>query len=924
MTGAPAWRRYLTFWRTPIAQDVHDELRFHTVMRVQEYIARGMSEDEARRAVAERLGDMTAAQSECVELSEARERHRRNAAFFDVLRADLRYAIRGIRARPGFATAIIVTLGLGIGANAAVFSVVDRLLFRAAPMLRDIDRTHRVYLSYPNPNLEGNFIQDEIAFVRIAELSKANRSFVRTAAFSSDRFTIGEPDEGCDRQIAGVTASFFSFFDAPPALGRYFDSREDAPPNGAPVVVLSYGLWQTEYGGRVDALGAKLRIGQNVYTVIGVAPRWFAGMTPDRPPAAFIPFSSYAASFTYPDREGLRWWTSYDAGAYAKMLVTRKPGVSIAQASSELTRLTRLQWGDGIAQGPPDLQPTAVVASTLAERGPEQTSAAKVAGLVGAMALVVLLIAGANVANLFLARALRRRREVAVRLALGISRRRLVSQLLTETLLLAGLGGLAGLAAARWGGPALRAAFLTASPDDAVVSDVRTLMFVGVSVVVAGVLTGIAPAWQAGRLDVTRFLRIGVREGTLQRSRARAALLVLQGALSVLLLVAAGLFVRSLSNVRGLRLGYDVNPLLVVDLNMRGIRLDSARAADLWTRLAATARRVPGVERAALAQAMPFRCCGPVGQVVRPPDMDSVRFFKLPDITSNAVAPEYFAAMGTRILRGRAIDSRDVLGGPRVAVVSSRLAGTLWPGRDAIGQCLMLRVQVRAVRAPGEKGPKWLARDSCASVVGVAENVKNVSLADDPSLTFYLPYSQETGRNRQLAIRTNGDAAHYAAAVRTALQREMPGASYVSVTPYEDVIGQEMRSWQLGATMFAAFGVLAMALAAGGLYSIISYNVAQRTHEMGVRRALGAQASDVVRLVVKQGLLLGGVGVLLGGAIALIMANRVQPLLFQVSPRDPVVYGSVIVTMLGVALAASFIPARRAAAVDPNIALRAE
>jgi hypothetical protein len=529
MTKIPAWRRYLTFWRTPIAQDVDDELRFHTSMRVKEYVARGMSEDEARRAVAMRLGDMTAAQSECVELSEARERNRRNAAFLDALRSDVRYALRGLRARPGFAAAIILTLGLGIGANAAVFSVVDRLLFRTAPMLRDAARTHRVYLSYPNPNLEGNFILDGVPYARIAELSHASKSLVRTAAFKSDRFTIGEPEEGRDRQIAGVTASFFDFFDAPPALGRYFNTQEDAPPNGETVVVLSYGLWQTEYGGRADALGAKLRIGERVYTVIGVAPRWFAGMTPDTPPAAFIPFSSYAASFTYPDRDGLRWWTSYDVGAQANMLVTRKPGVSVAQVRDELTRLTRQRWGDGISQGPPDLQPTAVVASTLAERGPEQTSASKVAGLVGAMALVVLLIAGANVANLLLARALRRRREVAVRLALGVSRSRLVSQFLTETLVLAVFGGLAGLVAARWGGPALRAAFLTPSADNTVVTDARTLMFVGVIVVIAGVLTGLAPAWHAGRLDVTRHLRIGVREGTLQRSRARAALLVVQG-----------------------------------------------------------------------------------------------------------------------------------------------------------------------------------------------------------------------------------------------------------------------------------------------------------------------------------------------------------------------------------------------------------
>jgi putative ABC transport system permease protein len=367
-----------------------------------------------------------------------------------------------------------------------------------------------------------------------------------------------------------------------------------------------------------------------------------------------------------------------------------------------------------------------------------------------------------------------------------------------------------------------------------------------------------------------------------------------------------------------------VDPILVVDLNMRGVRLDSARKADLWWRLSETARRVPGVDQVTLASALPFRCCGPADGVVRPPDMDSVRFFKLPDIHSNSVTPDYFATMRTRILRGRAIESSDIAGAPRVVVVSDQLARTLWPRRDAVGQCLTLRTHVLAKRPPGEKGPKWLNVDSCVMVVGVAENIKNISLGDDPGLDYYLSYAQEKQRNSQLAIRVRGDASRYADAVRLALQREMPGATYVTATPFRDVIGAQMQSWQLGATMFVVFGALAMVLAAIGLYTAISYNVTQRTHEMGVRRALGARAGDVARLVLQQGLVLGGIGVAIGGCVAFAAADRVQPLLFEVSPRDPLVYGTVILTMLGVAVAASLIPARRAAAVDPNVALRSE
>jgi predicted permease len=900
---APAWRRYLTFWRTPIAQDVDDELRFHTIMRVKELMARGMPEDEAQRAVAERLGDVDAAKSECVELSEVRERNKRSAAVLDAFRNDLRYAIRGLRARPGFAAAIIVTLGLGIGANAAVFSVVDRLLFRTAPMLRDASRTHRIYVSYPAPSGEGTFMRDVIPYVRYKQISAASGSFLRTATFGVGHSVVGAPEDGRDMQVAGVSASFFNFFDAAPRLGRYFTQREDVPPAGDPVVVLSYGIWQTEYGGRDDALGAKIQIGQTMYTVIGVAPRWFAGLWPDEPPIAYIPFAAYGASMNYAGR-GDTWWTSTNLDV-AGLLMTRKPGVSVEMATTDLTHEMREHWSDINKGSTPVHQPTAIVGSTIAERGPRPSETAQVAALVGAMALVVLLIAGANVANLLLARALRRRREIAVRLALGISRPRLVSQLITETLLLAFLGGITGLIVARWGGPALRATFLEPSVDTSVVTDVRTLTFVGLAVVLAGIATGLAPAWQAGRLDVTRFLRIGAREGMLQRSPLRASLLVIQAALSVLLLVAAGLFVRSLDEARHLHMGYDVDRLLIVGLNMRGVRLDSARSDDLWQRLTNASRAVPGVERVATARDIPLLEVG-IANIKRPPEMDSLRYAQLPLMVQNIVMPGFFETMGTRILRGRALDSTDGPGSTRAVVVSNRFAQTFWPEQDAIGQCVMN------------------GRGVCAYVVGVAEDIRYMWMNDDPGLQLYTSAAQNPPRLRKLFVRIRGNAEPYAEGLRAVLQREMPGASYVTVTPYSDVVGNAMKSWQLGATVFVAFGVLAMLLAAIGLYSAISYNVTQRTHEMGVRRALGAQAADVIQLIMRQGVLLGGIGVLLGGVLAWVAADRIEPLLFKVSARDPFVFAFVIIAMLGVAIAASFVPARRAASVDPNVALRSE
>jgi predicted permease len=901
MTKPPAWRRYLTFWRSPVVQDVDDELRFHTNMRVKEYMARGLSEEEARRAVGERLGDVATAKDECVALTHTRERNARNAAFFDALRSDLRYALRGLRAKPGFTAAVVITLALGFGANAAVFSVVDRLLFRTAPFLRDAGRTHRIFVSYPSPNGDGTFTRDAIPYVRYKEISDGS-AFARTAAYAVGHSVVGVPEEGRDMQVAGVSASFFTFFDAPPRLGRYFGLAEDGLPAGEPVVVLSYATWQTEYGGREDVLGSKLQIGRTAYTIIGIAPRSFSGLWPDEPPVAYIPFSAHAASLNY-SRRGETWWTSPNLDLVG-LLMTRRRDVSLAMATTALTNQMRARWTDVNEPNTAARQPTAILGSTIVERGPRMSVFAQVAALVGAMSLVVLLIAGANVANLLLARALRRSREIAVRLALGISRRRLVAQMMTETILLALLGGIAGLVVARWGGPALRHRFLQPSVDTSVVTDIRTLMFVGTAVVLAGVLTGLAPALQAGRLDVTRFLRLGAREGVLQRSPLRASLLVIQGALSVLLLIAAGLFVRSLDEARRLHMGYDVDRLLIVGLNMRGVRLDSARLEGLWQRLTA-ASRVPGVERVAVARDIPLLEIG-LAHIKRPPSMDSLQFVRLPMIVHNIVMPGFFETVGTRILRGRALDSTDVKGSASATVVSSRFAQTFWPGQEAIGQCVMAE------------------RDACMYVVGVAEDVRYLWMNDDPGLQVYTSAAQNPIRVRKLFVRTGDAAKTHAQALRAALQREMPQAAYVTVTPYSDIVGNAVKSWQLGATVFVAFGALAMLLATVGLYSAIAYNVTQRTHEMGVRRALGAQASDVIGLVVKQGVVIGGIGVVIGGAIAWGSANRLEPLLFRVSPRDPFVFVAVLATMLVVVVAASFVPARRAASVDPNVALRAE
>jgi len=823
---------------------------------------------------------------------------------------DLKYAVRGLRAKPGFAIAVIATIALGIGANAAMFGIVDRLLFRPPPLMKDPATAHRVYKFSTFRGKERASGGGQFAFYK--DLERWTTSFSDVAGYTPRDLAVGVGDAAREMRIGIVSARFFHFFEAPPVLGRYFTAAEDSTPEGAPVAVLSYPMWQTQYGGRRDVLGTKVQIGSVVYTVIGVAARGFVGLWPDKPPAAYIPITSYGAATSrsvLPNLKKTTWWKTYSWG-WMSVIVRRKPGVSIAQANADLSQATVKSYQSQMVEQtrvPPlaVARPHGIAGSILADRGPNESSVAKVATWVGGVSVIVLLIACANVANLLLARALRRRREIALRLALGVSKLRLVSQLLTESLLLAIAGGVAGLLVANWGGAALRAVVLDKSEAPAGLRDGRTVLFALAAAIVVGLITGLAPILQAGRADLTADLKAGAREGTIHRSKARVALLVFQGALSVVLLVGAGLFVRSLRNVNSVRLGYDADPVLLVNLNMRGETLDSAATVALRLRLLQAATSLPGVENASLQVAVPFWSQWSVGLYVQ--GIDTVG--KLGQFNLNAVSPSYFGTLGTRLVRGRGFTDQDTPSAPRAMIVSEGMGKVLWPGKDPIGQC----IRVNADTVP------------CTYVVGIAEDIKQQSLAADTgSFYYYLPAMQFNPNSGGLFVRVRGDAQRFSEGLRRRLQHEMPGASYVTITPFAEIIGGQRQSWHLGATMFVAFGVLALALAAIGLYSVIAYNVAQRTHELGVRVAVGAQSGDLIRLVVVEGVRLAAIGVALGVGIAFVAVKWLKPLLFDVSPRDPFVFGLVTVALGLTAVAASWIPALRASRVDPMVALRAE
>jgi predicted permease len=814
---------------------------------------------------------------------------------------DLRHTLRGLRRSPGYAATVIVTLALGIGANATMFGVVDRLMFRPPPFLRDPVSVHRAYLQDAP---RGQVLTSTVfPYTRYLDLERETSSFSQVAAFSQNTWAVGTSDATREEPIAAVSAAFFEFFDAHPALGRFFDPSEDVVPRGAAVAVLDYGFWQREFGGK-NLIGQQLQIGTIAYTVIGVAPKRFVGVMTERPPVAFVPITTVAANDD-PRRLGT-YFTDY-RWDFTSMLVRRRPGVSVKAATADLTQAF-VKSRDAARLQMPEVAST-TIAHPVAIAGPLRTAAGPGAPLesktllwVTGVAVIVLVIACANVTNLMLARILSRRREIAVRLALGVHRRRLVVQLLMESWILAIVGCVAGLIVAQWGGAALRALTLADGGGTDVITDWRTLGVAAACAITTGTMTAIAPALLALRGDLAETLKSGVRGGIHQRSRLRSTLLVLQCALSVALLVGTGLFVRSLNNARTLPLGYDADPVFIAYPNMRGASTDSASRARTYSSLVDAARAVPGVEAVTRIDSRPFATSSASLFVA---GIDSVA--KLGRFDIQVTTPDYFHVMHTRIIRGRAFTAEDRAGTPRVSVVSGAMARALWLGHEAIGQC---------IRIGSDTAP-------CTTVIGVAEDAVYENFTDDRGFVQYLPLEQ-VGANwgNKLLIRVRSRDSASIETVRRGLQRAMPAQGYVRVQPFAELLDAQRRSWALGATMFVMFGALALVIAAVGLYGVITYSVAQRTHELGVRLALGARRWDVVRLVVGQGVAFAIAGVGIGLSVALVSARWLQPLLFRQAAVDPTTYGAVSGIIVGVALIASVMPARRAMRADPNVALR--
>jgi predicted permease len=819
-------------------------------------------------------------------------------------RQDFAYSARSLKREPLVALVIVFTLALGIGANATMFGIIDRLLLRGPEHVVEPAALQRLYIT--QASYDGVVSTSSVTgYVTYTMLRERRDLFSGVAAYRVAESRVGRGADAREVQAGWATADLFPLLGVKPALGRFFTAEEDRPKQAERVAVLDWGHWQSEYGGARDVLGRTMTLQDEDYTIIGVAPRGFTGPQL-QPVEVWLPLST--GFEPHPE-----WPTTWNA-RWLQVIARLAPGGTWEKAGAEATRIYR-------AAAPPSRR---FVGEAVLELRPLGTSATgdetrevSVSRWLAGVSLVVLLVACANVTNLLLARAVRRRREVAVRLALGVSRARLARLLLSESLLLAAAGGVLALAFAFWGGDFLRAALLPELSWGAPV-DVRVLAFSFVAVLITGIVIGLAPVLQSRTSDLTETLKATSLRAASGKSRLRSTLTVLQAAFSVVLLVGAGLFVRSLWNARNVDLGMDATHVLAVWADYpSGEALTEEQAAAQSLRQEAAQRLMmerlnshPRVASTARALGVPLQSSMSVELSV--PGRDSLPVLPGGGPYIMAVSPSYFETMTTRILRGRGINEGEGKGTEPIVVVNQTMARTLWPGEDALGKCLIIA---------GEPGKE----KACARVVGIAEDVKRDGLRDEPSMQYYVPIGQESSvSGTQLLVRPRGDAAAFVDELRQQLHAIDPSASFFTISYLQDLLEPELRPWRLGATMFVVFGGLALLIAAIGLYSVVAYTVTQRRTELGVRIALGARGAEIVRMVLRQGVGLVAVGVGLGLVIALASGHLLESLLFEQPARDPAVFAGVALTLLLVAVLATWIPALRAGKTSPLEALRTE
>jgi predicted permease len=900
----------LALWRREsVSERVDDEIALHLELRAAQLEREGLNPEAARAEALRRFGageGTDTVRRALTRIATQREANMHGREWIAAIWQDVQHSVRGLRREPAFAVLVILTLALGIGANASMFGILDRLLLRGPAHVVDSDRVMRLYLT-TNPPGMGEFTGATVGYVTYTDLRDRTGAFSDIAVYTgAGEVTYGEGADAKRVRTRWVSWSYFPLLGVRPHRGRFFTESEDAPPRGEPLAVIAHAAWRRLFGGDEGAIGREVTLAGRRHTIIGIAPPWFTGHALEATDF-WLPVSSRVPQPTVD-------WATTRFAQWLEVIARLGPGVRVEQANAQATAAHRAAY-DGDAPYEAEARLT-MRPLHFGDDGSEAMEIAISRWLVGVSA-ILLLIACANVANLLLARAVRRRREIAVRLALGIGRARLLRFLFIEGLLLALAGGAAGVLIAVWGGQFVRATLLPNVEWTGQAIDGRLLAFTAAATMLTGILVGLLPALRASRPNLTSALKEGTRQAGSSRGGIRTGLTVVQAAMSMVLLVGAGLFVQSLWNVRALDLGLEPERVLTVrptwsaggspsgtldEASREEQRRNSVRV-EAMERLHAHSL----VESAALTIGLPFSSRFTVR--LRVAGYDSIPRLPGGGPYIQAVSSDYFRTVGTDLVAGRVFTPADREGSEPVAIVSETMARTLWPGANAIGSCLFI----------GDAGVP------CSRIVGVVRDTRRDRLREDPAMQYYIPFGQEAGiGGTTLLVRPRGEAIAAIDAVRDEVRAVDPGFGFIDVRTLQESLDPQLRPWRLGATMFGVFGALALLVAAVGLYSVMSYSAAQRSHEMGVRIALGAKAADIRRLILRAGIWTAGTGVAIGAVLALAGGRYVEALLFETSAKNGGVFAVVAGSLMIVAVIASLVPAWRATRVDPVVVLRAE
>jgi putative ABC transport system permease protein len=880
-SSTPAWRRYLRFWRSDPDADVADELRFHLESAIAEYVAGGMTPEAARVEAIRRFGDLDAIAWTLHTLSQERERAMEWRDRLDTLRSDIRFAIRQLRKTPAFTLVAVLTLALGIGANSAIFSIVYSVLLRPLPYAH-ADRLLDLR--------ERNGASDDqgmvVTFGNYGAWNSRVRSFEAFGAYAFGGMTLTGAGDPRQIQVLRATAGYWKTFYIPPVVGHYFGAADDVPdaPN---VVVLSQALWQESFGGDKSIVGRQATLSGIPYTVIGVAPSQYTmprvdGWVPLRPTSAQL--------LEHSDHE------------LAVVGLVRE-GVPAERAIAELTRVE----SQLAVEYPHSSFDGGIIARPLRDAvvGPVRPLLIILLGAVG----LVLLIACANIANLLLARGAVRRKEIAVRNALGAGRLRIVGQLLTESLLLAMAGAALGLGVAAigvrflvhnspLGVPRLEEATLNAP----------VLVFATLLAIACGVAFGLLPALRTSRLDLQQTLRDGTRTDlATMRNGLRATLVVAQISLAMVLLVGAGLLVRSAMLMQRVAPGFDPHDLLITGITLPNARYPSdTNTAARFDQILSDVTALPGVASAAYVTMMPIAASGTDCNFRREGSAEHDASY---NANARIASPRYFETLRIPLLRGRLFAASDGLGAPDVAIINRRLAHRLFGDANPIGR----RITCSALTSDH---PQW------ATVIGVTGDLRARGLADEVRDEVYSPMAQSRQRSMTLVIRGSVPVTTLSPSIRHTVASIDPLLALPGPRTMDEIIARSLAAPRFTSQLLSTLGFLGLVLAVIGIYGVIAYFVAQRTNEIGIRMALGADTSRVIGMVVRQGVLLAVIGIAIGSVASMLLTGMLENLLFGVTSRDPVTFVAVAALLGAVSIAASFIPARRASRVDPLVALR--